>query len=110
MRAFFHSGPVIVTRNVHGFEDGRKLIPHKPILLPDVQKGVGTVSLAALAGGQWVWLQPHEPADKKLETPESFMPLPVDVNDERGRYEPEPYTALEGYVMMVDPKKKDEKI
>jgi hypothetical protein len=109
MRAFFHSWPIILTQNVPDFKKDRTLTPHKPILLPDMQKGEATVGLAVIAGGEWIWLQPYEPEDKKLDTPEPFMPLPVSVTDERARYESGPYTALEGYVIMADPKKKDEK-
>jgi hypothetical protein len=37
------------------------------------------------------------------------MALPLSVDDERARFEKGPYTALEGYLMMVGPPTKETK-
>ncbi|KAG7110628.1 hypothetical protein HYQ44_011018 [Verticillium longisporum] len=56
MQAFFHAGPIIVTKDVPNFDDNRELAPGVAITLPDVEHEEGAVGLPAVAGGDWAWL------------------------------------------------------
>ncbi|KAK7413169.1 hypothetical protein QQX98_007948 [Neonectria punicea] len=111
MTAFFHMGPLIVTKDLvmptaavappakakvpaGDVEDpatGEKPTPPK-VRLP-------TNSLA-----QWEWLQPHvvgnDPFPKSVQV-ERFDVAPV---DQKPRLEPNPYTAIEGYLHLKGPK------
>ncbi|KAH6708473.1 hypothetical protein EV126DRAFT_456901 [Verticillium dahliae] len=127
MKAFFHAGPIIVTKDVANFDDNRELAPGVAITLPDVKHEEGAVGLPAVAGGDWAWLQPYYPGEAKqppaeddggrasdgpvvppapIEALERYMALPVPAEDERARFDRGPYTALEGYLMMVGREKK----
>ncbi|KAG7142615.1 hypothetical protein HYQ45_000982 [Verticillium longisporum] len=127
MKAFFHAGPIIVTKDVPNFDDNRELAPGVAITLPDVKHEEGAVGLPAVAGGDWAWLQPYYPGEAKqppaeddggrasdgpvappapIEALERYMALPVSAEDERARFDRGPYMALEGYLMMVGREKK----
>ncbi|KAL9944069.1 hypothetical protein D7B24_007914 [Verticillium nonalfalfae] len=129
MKAFFHAGPIIVTKDVPNFVDDRELAPDVAVTLPDVKHEEGAVGLPAVAGGDWAWLQPYYPGEAKhpsaeddggrasdgpvaspapIEALERYMALPVAAEDERARFDRGPYTALEGYLMMVGREKKSE--
>jgi hypothetical protein len=116
MKAFFHAGPVMVTRDVPNFVPSRVLEPSKPVTLPKVDHDKGSVGLPAMPSGDWTWLQPYYPEQLQekgeghtgnppaVEKPlERFMALPIKADDERARYDAGPYTVLEGYLMMVGP-------
>ena len=117
MKAFFHAGPLVVTSSIPSFVPARELDPAVPVTLPDVQPKEGTVVLPAMASGNWAWLQPYypttpgtrasdgEPDNGEAPAQERFMPLPLSADDERARFEKGPYTAIEGYLMMVGPPK-----
>ncbi|CAI4214895.1 unnamed protein product [Parascedosporium putredinis] len=117
MKAFFHAGPLVVAADVpKAIISGRQLQPGTPVVVPKIDDAVKPVKLPAVAGGDWAWLQPYMEEDKaekdpgsKADSPgggggggdetsvvEKFMPLPVEVSDERARFESGPYTALEG--------------
>ncbi|EEY21589.1 conserved hypothetical protein [Verticillium alfalfae VaMs.102] len=129
MKAFFHAGPIIVTKDVPNFVDDLELAPDVAVTLPDVKHEEGAVGLPAVAGGDWAWLQPYYPGEAKhpsaednggrasdgpvaspapIEALERYMALPVAAEDERARFDRGPYTALEGYLMMVGREKKSE--
>ncbi|KAF7545328.1 hypothetical protein G7Z17_g9254 [Cylindrodendrum hubeiense] len=110
MTAFFHMGPLIVTKDL--------VMPTKPVVPPgeanapagDVEDpatekpGPSKVSLPTNSLAQWEWLQPHVVGNQDL--PESvqverFEVAPV---DQKPRLEPNPYTAIEGYLHLKGPK------
>ncbi|KAK3689754.1 hypothetical protein B0T22DRAFT_403811 [Podospora appendiculata] len=106
MKAFFHAGPLVVTMDVPAvLNPEQRLRPGKEVVLPEVRKGEGAVGLPAVAGGDWAWLQPYYPASGeaggKGGEEERYAVLPLASVDERARFEEGPYTAIEGYVMMV---------
>ncbi|GAO17330.1 uncharacterized protein UV8b_05560 [Ustilaginoidea virens] len=125
MKAFFHLGPLVLTKDVPGrFERDRELTSDSPVVkVPDVRKGEGYVNVPALAEGAWVWLQPYyvdkdsgnpTPAegevcsvdDGEKEALERYMVLPTAAEDERARFEEGPATTVEGYLMKVGDGKK----
>ncbi|KAK5988130.1 hypothetical protein PT974_12270 [Cladobotryum mycophilum] len=102
MKAFFHAGPIMVTSDV----PSKVVSSHElkePVILPEVDEIVKPVALPAMGSGDWAWLQPYDQNAKNEseDVLEKFMSMPVKVEDERARFETGPYTALEGYVMMV---------
>ncbi|KAK3320291.1 hypothetical protein B0T19DRAFT_493319 [Cercophora scortea] len=111
MKAFFHAGPLVVTGDVPKvLNPEQRLKPDTEVVgLPGVREGEGAVGLPAVAGGDWAWLQPYYPSESggsevggmEEEAKERYAVLPVAAVDERARFEEGPYTATEGYVMMV---------
>jgi hypothetical protein len=53
---------------------------------------------AGLKKEDWIWLQPYATGEGRdvLE----FMALNVDAAEEKIRWEPAPYTAVEGYLQL----------
>ncbi|KAI1812466.1 hypothetical protein GGS20DRAFT_587464 [Poronia punctata] len=111
LSAFFHMGPLLVTRDVPDFVDSRKLAPGD---LPPkvVENNVSKKEKASLTNGvalpggaleQWTWLQPYMPAPTRVGATqtEQFMPLAIDPVDQKARLERGPYTAVEGYLQMA---------
>ena len=97
MTAFLHLGPVITTKNVPDFDVNHKL---ETSYTGDVKPypGKGLAIPAGLKKEDWIWLQPYATGDNQdvLE----FMALNVDTADEKVRWEPAPYTAVEGYLQL----------
>ena len=108
IKAFFHAGPIVLTTDVpDAFDATKELLGNEAVHLPPVDKNA--VLLPSLGVGDWAWLQPYYPdVDQKTDDDalERYMILPVAEEDERARFSEGPYTAVEGYVMMVDGKKK----
>ena len=98
MMAFFHLGPVMATQDVPGYDSSYALSANYDVL-KNVYPGPGLAIPAALAAQQWVWLQPYrDPAAER-----KYMALKMDRMDERPRWEPAPYTAVEGYLQLKLP-------
>jgi len=97
MTAFFHLGPVIATKDVPEYDEKYKLTASYG---GDVKPypGKGLAIPAGLKKEDWIWLQPYGTgaAQESLE----FMALNVEAAEEKGRWEPVPYTAVEGYLQL----------
>ncbi|KAK2007340.1 hypothetical protein LZ32DRAFT_593960 [Colletotrichum eremochloae] len=117
LSAFFHTGPVLVAKDVPDFDPAKELkqgqLPPKVVKdhLDDKDKRTG-VALPGGALGHWSWLQPYGHQEGGVPKPnaageddgeatEKFMPLPVELVDDSARLEKGPYTALEGYLQMA---------
>lgn len=122
MKAFFHSGPLLITRDVPSeFERDRELTPEKPVIkVPDIKPGEPAVAIPGLGKEEWAWLQPYYPdndekvssevAKEDLKEPlERYMVLPTGMEDERARFEEGPYSMIEGYLLRVGGEKEKTK-
>ena len=126
MTAFFHVGPVLLTADVP--EAPSSTIQSATNDPPPSQPGTspnpdaGKIGLPALTVGQWQWLQPYPPKAKvvggedadeeeaaKVGEKDSpplqpqYRSLPLVKVDERPRFENPPYTAVEGFLQLVQP-------
>jgi hypothetical protein len=118
MKAFFHAGPLVVVQDVPNFDKNKILRPDIPVNLPKKAKNdKSAVALPAMSSAEWAWLQPYVPEDPKPDSPktlsdidvkERYMALPVTMEDERAKFVTEPYTALEGYLLMAGPPAQDD--
>lgn len=131
MTAFWHSGPLVVTRDVPAAYDTNKpvdadysktllnttpLTPAQAALLPPpptVQIPL-TKPLASASGGEatYKWLQPYTVSStvgKNTVVQTKFNPIDISGDSASGadasmmRLESGPYTALEGFVQLVKP-------
>ncbi|KAF3138905.1 hypothetical protein TWF569_008602 [Orbilia oligospora] len=122
MKAFFHAGPVLVVKDVPNFDPDKELTADQPVtkVTKNDKNEIG-VQLPSVSGNQWAWLQPYmvknkaNPAERvrdygepKLEAEEKYMALTIDNMDQESRLEGGPYTAIEGYLQLADPPKKDQ--
>jgi hypothetical protein len=97
MTAFFQLGPVVTTKDVPPFDATQKLnVDYGGDVVPFQGKGLAVP--ARLKKEDWVWLQPYA-TDDNLDEPQ-FMALNVDAAEEKQRWEPVPYTAVEGYLQL----------
>ena len=64
MKAFFHTGPVLVTQDVPEYEPSRKLVAGAPLFPPEKTTTEKGVALPAVASGDWAWLQPYAGKEK----------------------------------------------
>ncbi|KAI1163758.1 hypothetical protein F5B18DRAFT_618033 [Nemania serpens] len=110
MKAFFHMGPLIVTKDMPTtFDESRELRSDEPVTeAPPIAHDEGAVLLPGVGKGDWAWLQPYYPKEENAaqdggeeEAPEHYMVMPIAAEDERARFEAGPYTAIEGYLMKV---------
>ncbi|KAJ0160082.1 hypothetical protein CTA2_8588 [Colletotrichum tanaceti] len=115
LSAFFHMGPILTTGDVPDFDEGRELV--QGALLPKVVKKAETkidkpedngVGLPGGALEQWAWLQlymtevvPPKEEEGHVDLMEKYMPLAIDLVDERARLQQGWYTAVEGYLQMA---------
>ncbi|KAF8457872.1 hypothetical protein BDZ91DRAFT_701295 [Kalaharituber pfeilii] len=108
MTAFFHMGPLLVTKDVPGFvpskalQDNYDLTSDKTLL---ESSGIGVPSMQA---GEWAWLQAYsvdkngkESGGEDAQT--KFVALGMAAVDPRPRFEPAPYAAVEGYMQLRKP-------
>ncbi|CAO2658401.1 Nn.00g061240.m01.CDS01 [Neocucurbitaria sp. VM-36] len=102
MTAFFSIGPLVVPANVPAYDASHKLTSDKKlsddVLYPKSVVPIPTVDLA-----DWAWLQPYISDTAKKADERTYMALGVGKVDERPRFEPGPYTALEGFLQMRRP-------
>ncbi|KAF5856161.1 hypothetical protein ETB97_007818 [Aspergillus alliaceus] len=103
MTAFFHLGPIVVTDDVEKYntKDNEPLPPNyklDPASDPTI-KG-SAVGIPALQAGNWAWLQPFL---KGSGTEQEYKALGLGKVDSGPRFEPGPYTALEGYLQLKQP-------
>lgn len=110
MKAFFHLGPLILTTNLvmpnakPPAADGEQVAAAEvkatdPKAKPEPPK----VKLPTNSLAEWEWLQPHNVGKGAFPNSvlvESFGVAPV---DQIPRFEPNPYTAVEGYLRLKGP-------
>ncbi|KAI0391891.1 hypothetical protein F5Y17DRAFT_385037 [Xylariaceae sp. FL0594] len=112
MTAFFHMGPLMVTKDVPNFDN--EYLLRADYSLSGEQKVYSDHKVELPANiADWNWLQPYmEVAGRKqqeagatapdtgIEYKTKFMPIELGRSDGRPRFEPGPYTAIEGYLQM----------
>jgi hypothetical protein len=102
MTAFFSLGPLIVPANVPAYNAAHQLTSAKKlsddVLYPKSAVPIPTVDLA-----EWAWLQPYVGDKAERADERTYMALGVGKVDERPRFEPGPYTAVEGFLQMRRP-------
>ncbi|KAK3307147.1 uncharacterized protein B0T15DRAFT_166212 [Chaetomium strumarium] len=123
MTAFFHAGPLLVTRDVQEYWDRdpcQTLRPAYALSPPDQDQTVkdSHVGIPALDVASWAWLQPFwnaassgtasAAAASRTEKEEEggkqeYMALGLAKVDGKPAYEKGPYTALEGYLQLKAP-------
>ncbi|KAI9932533.1 hypothetical protein ASPWEDRAFT_100772 [Aspergillus wentii DTO 134E9] len=99
MTAFFHAGPVTLTKDVQDYDASRPLTLENSLKEPPVN-----VALPALDAGEWNWLQAYvDPAS--AEHPPVFNSYGIDklVNWKKPGFENGPYTAVEGFLQLRRP-------
>ena len=106
--AFFKLGPLIIPRDIPAYDSQHVLREGS-----DLPKGTrestpqsNPVLIPSIATADWDWLQPHVVPSttsngKTLTT--HYNALPVACPDNRVRFEPTPYTAIEGYLHLKRP-------
>lgn len=106
MTAFFHMGPLLATTDAPPYTPTYALGPDDYDVKDDnkVLPGSG-LGIPAMQTGQWAWLQPYDrPAPAGVGEGETgFMAMDMAAVDQRPRFEPAPYTALEGYMQLRRP-------
>lgn len=106
MTAFFHFGPLNVTKDVPDFQRDFLLTEET-----DIKKDESTIPngirLPQMGTADWVWLQPYSlppkenAPEKKEET--GFMPLGIAGAETAAKLEEGPYTSVEGYLLLRQP-------
>lgn len=114
MTAFFHYGPLLVTQPVPKNFDPNYLAG----LVPEVVDQTDRVAIPALKSAKWAWLQPYQvlPTDRDDDAGAEdrgtdpvadkftqYAALAVTPSDQKPRYEKGPYTAVEGYLQLLEP-------
>ncbi|KAI1359327.1 hypothetical protein F5Y08DRAFT_84315 [Xylaria arbuscula] len=108
MTAFFHFGPLNLTRNVPDF-NSKFLLTEKTDIKKDSSTIPNGIRLPQMGTADWVWLQPYSlPTQEDPEEPEPkeetcFMPLGIAGADTVPRFEDGPYTSVEGYLLLRQP-------
>lgn len=106
MTGFFHIGPLIVTEDVPQYSPEFKLTQDYNLATQEAKTfPAAKIGIPAVALADWSWLQPYISTDKAdAETNgRVYMPLNIKPVDDRPRFEPAPYTAVEGYLQMKKP-------
>ncbi|KAF8627118.1 hypothetical protein AX15_004532 [Amanita polypyramis BW_CC] len=103
MTVFLQMGPVLATKDVPQFNEEDKL---KEGYTGDVtpfggQGGPGLSFPAGLKKEEWIWLQPYATGDEKDQL--EYMALNLGATEEVARFEPAPYSAVEGYLQLKRP-------
>lgn len=98
MTAFFHIGPLTVTKDVPPFKSNRVLRTDSDIKSPETLVEHGKIGLPTMGSADWAWLQPYS----KEET-SSFMPLGLAGADTKPKFEQGPYTTVEGFLQLRRP-------
>ncbi|KAH8702269.1 hypothetical protein BGW36DRAFT_458996 [Talaromyces proteolyticus] len=104
MTAFFHAGPLVITKDVPNFDESHTLHADYNLEKVDIVRP-SPVAVPGMDAKDWTWLQPYSHPVKKDEPAEetSFMPLGLIDSDQRPRFEDPPYTAIEGYLQLRKP-------
>ena len=98
---FFHMGPLLATADVPGFDSKHALGPAYDLTKDDQLFPDSQIPLPAMQAGEWAWLQPYATSSNGAPSPNAaYMAFGVAAVDTRPRFEPSPYTALEGYMQL----------
>ncbi|KAJ4314164.1 hypothetical protein N0V84_009048 [Fusarium piperis] len=92
MTAFFHMGPLIVTKD---------LVMGEPVM-PESEPLRAKLPTNSLA--QWEWLQPYMKENEAFPDGVGVKSFEVAPVDQKPRLEANPYTAIEGYLHLKAPK------
>ncbi|KAF2217278.1 hypothetical protein CERZMDRAFT_109041 [Cercospora zeae-maydis SCOH1-5] len=116
MTAFLHLGPLLVTKDVPAYNseyrlktgynlgvEGKESTNPVQALYPEASIGIPAVEVADWAWLQAYWAKEDGPNDAVSPGETVYMPLRIEKTDTRPRYEPGPYTAVEGYLQMRRP-------
>jgi hypothetical protein len=101
MTAFFHIGPLIVTKDVPDYDPKYELTADMSL---QGKQEVYTEQKIELPTNiaDWNWLQPYMAIAKGEAVPSTtFMPIALGKVDGRPKFEEGPYTAVEGYLQMT---------
>ncbi|OCL06350.1 hypothetical protein AOQ84DRAFT_432639 [Glonium stellatum] len=101
MTAFFHIGPLMVTKDVPDYNDDYELKAN--LSLKGEQKVFADQKIELPTNiADWNWLQPYMAIAKGDTVPRTtFMPIALGKADGRPKFEDGPYTAVEGYLQMT---------
>lgn len=120
MTAFFHLGPMLITRDVAPFAQVQKAVadisggaqadvpPNPPLPVvtdptqpPPVVPAPPSISIPMSVKNKWRWLQPYVQGDGDGRHTE-FGSLPIVEEDGKPKFPPAPYTAVEGYLQLLE--------
>lgn len=101
--AFFHAGPVLLTKNVPAFQAENRLGQDDGNALAKPTPPGHSVHLPALRTADWAWLQPYDLGSDS--DPQAYMALDVTGGgvDEAPSWTPGPMTAVEGFMQLRAP-------
>lgn len=104
MTAFFHLGPIVVTEDVEKYRTAGKALSGDYTLgnekeYPTLKEQA--VGMPSLQTGNWAWLQPY--AGSTPDSQAEYKPLGLGRVDGRPKFQPGPYTAIEGYLQLREP-------
>ncbi|THC90019.1 hypothetical protein EYZ11_010521 [Aspergillus tanneri] len=99
MTAFFHFGPLSVTKDVPSFNKHYLLTKETRIkdpeaIIPDA------ISLPKMGAADWTWLQPYSEILDGDREDSCFMPLGIAGAGTKPKFEDGPYTSVEGYMQL----------
>ncbi|RDL32366.1 uncharacterized protein BP5553_08822 [Venustampulla echinocandica] len=116
MTAFFHVGPLLVTGDTPGFDVEHALPANYGGKLEELTFPGSALELPSLRAAEWRWLQGYRVDDPgQVGSPgeaeeggeddglQKFMALGLGKLDATPRFQPGPYTAIEGYLQMAKP-------
>ncbi|KAI5777098.1 hypothetical protein EDC01DRAFT_714248 [Geopyxis carbonaria] len=111
MTAFFHAGPLALTKDVPGFDDDRRVkqTVEKKKDGKGVEREKTEIALPGLASADWRWLQPYVPLDAEgcevddvdVKPVYNAHALSTVGNAQAPAFAQGPYTAVEGYLQLV---------
>jgi len=120
MTAFFHLGPMLITRDVAPYSQVQKAVaditgsaggdvpkdPVPPIATdplqpPPLAPAPPSISIPMSVKNKWRWLQPYVQGQGTAKHTE-FGSLPIVEEDGRPKFPPAPYTAVEGYLQLLE--------
>ncbi|KAI1746877.1 hypothetical protein F4782DRAFT_523061 [Xylaria castorea] len=108
MTAFFHFGPLNITKDVQEF-DSDYLLTEKTDIKKDSSVIPNGIRLPQMGTADWVWLQPYSllpqenPEEKEEKEETCFMPLGIAGAETVPKFEEGPYTSAEGYLLLRQP-------
>ncbi|KAF5025356.1 hypothetical protein F66182_2567 [Fusarium sp. NRRL 66182] len=100
MTAFFHFGPLTVTKDVPDFNKDYLLTAETDIKDPK-SIIVDAVGLPKMGMADWAWLQPYSEKLQESGREETcFMPLGLAGAENEPKFREGPYTSVEGYLLL----------
>jgi hypothetical protein len=118
--AFFHLGPMLITRDVAPYSQVQKAVadisgsadgdvpkdPLPPVVTdpsqpPPLAPAPPSISIPMSVKNKWRWLQPYVVGQGNAKQTE-FGSLPIVEEDGKPKFPPGPYTAVEGYLQLLE--------